>query len=67
MSKLPDTKVRVEAVPTEACSSFAFREFRGPRFPFNWNVVCRPLPRCVTWCAIPGTTTREIRDIRCVV
>lgn len=37
MNPIPKRNIHYEAVPVAAQASFTFREFRWPRFPFNWH------------------------------
>ena len=37
MTPAPARAIHYEDVPTPAAASFTFREFRWPRFPFNWH------------------------------
>jgi AraC-like DNA-binding protein len=37
MNSVQTRKMRYEDVPVDSAASFTFREFRWPRFPFNWH------------------------------
>jgi AraC-like DNA-binding protein len=37
MNPAQTRKIRYEEVPVDSAASFTFREFRWPRFPFNWH------------------------------